>query len=128
MNRVIFEYQQTNDRRTLDDEILALIDEVYEKNRANHPPPVPRSLEDIKREPPLPKLTESRPRRANGELGEAILHTLFRAGRSGLGLQAIAEEIDSKPCSVSNWLYNNRNRVPGLQKRSPGIYAYKSPR
>jgi len=131
MNQFDFEYHYTNDERSQHEKaILALIDRIRETEMAKAPPsPTLRcSQNNVRWERPTPPVIESRPRRKSGELGQAILNTLFNAGRSGIGLQGIAEEINSTPGSVSGWIYNNKNRVPGLRKLSPGIYAYESSR
>jgi hypothetical protein len=108
---------------------LAVIDEVYEGYMRKQAPLNNPCINKVITEPPAPPpVIETRPRRKNGELGRAIMDTLFHAGVGGMSLRGIALEINSKPSSVSGWIYNNRNHVSGLRKLSPGIYAYESSR
>jgi len=101
------------EREREEEVMLELIEKVYESQMRKAPPPRDNpSVDNVKTKPPVPSpVIETRPRRKNSELGRAIMDTLFHAGGSGMGLRRIALEINSKPSSVSNWIYNNRNHV-----------------
>ena len=121
-----FDLSPAYPRKLDDNEMLALIDSVYERVVLLKSPLYPGSLPDKSNDRAVPPFIAPRPRRKSGELGKAILNTLFNVGRSGMRLQDIADETNSTPGSVSGWIYNNGRRIPGLRKLSAGIYAYSS--
>ena len=90
----------------------------------NKPPPGVRSLDDLVHDGPS---LSSGPADSVGKrdfFGQAILITILELGGSA-NLQEIAQETNCSPDHVFDWIYNNKGRVKGLKKLSPGRYAFK---
>ena len=107
-----------------DNELLRLIDLIYEREMAKQTPVSSVPWTEWKLEKPALPEIELQPRRAPGELGAAIMEIIYEAGPAGTSLRDIATKANSTPGEVSNWIYNNRHRVTGLKKLSRGRYAY----
>lgn len=66
-----------------------------------------------------------RPRRGRRfKRKEAILQALQTAGKQGLSVKEVAEQLKANPSSVSVWFYTTGKKIQGLKKIAPGRYRY----
>ena len=90
----------------------------------NKPPPGVRSIDELPHDGPSLSLPPADSVRKRDFFGQAILITILELGGSA-NLQEIAQETNCSPDDVFDWIYNNKGRVKGLKKLSPGRYAFK---
>ena len=65
-------------------------------------------------------------RQRRGKLKEGILKALTEAGKKGMSVKELAEQLRAKPSSVSIWFYTTGKKVKGIAKIGPARYSYSA--
>jgi hypothetical protein len=68
--------------------------------------------------------TRKKRRQPRGKLKQGILGVLTSAGKRGLTVRELAEQLKAKPTSVSVWFYTTGKKVEGIKKVGKARFAY----
>lgn len=63
-------------------------------------------------------------RKSRGDLKQAVLDVLSKAGPKGIRVAEIAAAIGSKPTNIFTWFNSTGKNVAGLKKIRRGVYAF----
>jgi hypothetical protein len=67
----------------------------------------------------------AKPRKTGGTLKEKILAALKAAGKDGLSVGDIAEQIHGNKNSINNWLYTAGKKIREIQKVGRGRFGLR---
>jgi len=68
--------------------------------------------------------TRKKRRQPRGKLKQGILGVLSSAGKRGLTVRELAEQLKAKPTSVSVWFYTTGKNTEGIKKVGKARFAY----